>query len=90
MSNIETCPVCGVNIENKSRVIFSCGPSGTRERLKARVCSFVKDADKKAACINQGNFTLKPEDYYGSNDVKPMSDAKVQAILKELNLKDYS
>lgn len=60
---IEICPVCGVTIENGSKVIFSAGPSGTRARLWARVCNYAQNA----SCINQdegaiGNVSSK--DYY--------------------------
>ena len=59
----QVCPVCGVTIEEGSKVIFSSGPSGTRARLWARVCNFAKNE----SCINQdetaiGNISSK--DYY--------------------------
>jgi hypothetical protein len=50
-------------IEDDSKVIFSCGPSGTRARLWARVCQF----NKQPGCINQDDFKIgdvKELDYY--------------------------
>lgn len=63
----ETCSVCGVVIEDGAKVIFSCGPSGTRERLWARVCQFIqKDPAKAAACINKEDAVgdVVATDYY--------------------------
>ncbi|MGK7933831.1 MAG: hypothetical protein AB4041_20710 [Microcystaceae cyanobacterium] len=65
MSNIktETCPVCGVKIENGDKVIFSSGPAGTRARLWARVCNYVEKPD----CINKdtdGIGEIGENDYY--------------------------
>ena len=51
----ETCSVCGVVIENEAKVIFSCGPAGTKERLWARVCQYVQ----KPGCLLEGQ-ELKP------------------------------
>lgn len=59
----EVCPVCGVVIENKAKVIFSAGPPGTRARLWARVCNFVQSS----GCINQNEEAIGPiscQDYY--------------------------
>lgn len=63
-NSLQKCPVCGVLIEDGSKVIFSCGPSGTRARLYARVCQFAKDKDN---CINQDDSKIgdvSSEDYY--------------------------
>jgi hypothetical protein len=61
-SNIQICPVCGVKIENGEKVIFSSGPTGTRARLWARVCNFVKKPD----CINNQETIgeIGSNDYY--------------------------
>ena len=59
----ETCPICGVIIENDAKVVFSCGPSGTRARLWARVCQFAKNP----GCINQDEEKIgnvASNDYY--------------------------
>jgi hypothetical protein len=64
----QTCPVCGVKIEKApggDRVLFSSGKPGTRAKLAARVCQFVK----KNGCINQdANLIgeIKPDDYFKS------------------------
>lgn len=60
---IETCPVCGVKIEDNAKVIFSYGSSGTKSRLWARVCQFAKNDD----CINDFNEMadkIESSDYY--------------------------
>ncbi len=60
---IETCPKCGVRIENGAKVLFSAGPPGTRARLWARVCNYVQDP----TCINQNEEQIgnvSREDYY--------------------------
>ena len=59
--SIEKCPVCGVEIENGSKVNFSAGPYGTRARLRARVCNYVQSPN----CINQNE---KDIDTLDSND----------------------
>lgn len=46
------CSTCYVLIEPDGSVIFSHGKPGTTRRLHARVCSFVRDPKRKAACIN--------------------------------------
>jgi hypothetical protein len=65
--NQVTCPTCGVTIEDNALVLFSSGPAGTRARLWARVCQFVKDPSKKEDCINQNDELIGdvvPLDYY--------------------------
>ncbi|MEB3309844.1 MAG: hypothetical protein VKJ02_06390 [Snowella sp.] len=60
---IETCPVCGVTIENGAKVVFSVGAPGTRAKLWARVCNFAKSPD----CINQDESAIgavQNSDYY--------------------------
>lgn len=66
MSQIETCPVCGVKIAGGDKVLFSSGPPGNRARLFARVCNYVQ----KSGCINKDQEaigTITANDYY-----KPM------------------
>lgn len=64
MTTTKTCPVCSVRlIEDGAKVIFSCGPAGTKARLWARVCQFAKNPD----CINTHDPNVDPvktEDYY--------------------------
>jgi hypothetical protein len=67
MSEIQECPVCGVKIENDTKVLFSYGRPGTRGRLQARVCQFLKEDEKKEKCINQGHplsEVIINSDYY--------------------------
>jgi len=62
-STVQTCPVCGVTIENKEKVLFSSGAAGTRARLWARVCNYAK----QPACINQDQAIIalvNENDYY--------------------------
>lgn len=62
-TNKEICPACGVTIEDGAKVLFSCGPAGTRERLWARVCQFAK----RPGCINANTEALSDiteADYY--------------------------
>jgi len=66
MSQIETCPVCGVKIVGGDKVLFSSGSPGNRARLFARVCNYVQ----KPGCINQDQEAIgkiSANDYY-----KPM------------------
>ena len=61
--NIKTCPVCGVKIEGKDKVLFSSGSSGTRARLWARVCNYVQ----QPSCINKDQVSVDmvtESDYY--------------------------
>lgn len=62
-SDVQVCPVCGVKIEGGDKVVFSSGPVGTRARLWARVCNYVKKPD----CINQNQEAIGAvgeNDYY--------------------------
>lgn len=62
----QVCPVCKVRIVKAAggdQVLFSSGPPGTRSRLSARVCQFVK----QNGCINQDPNLIgdiKADDYY--------------------------
>ena len=82
----QICPVCSVKIEENARVVFSCGPTGTRERLRARVCNFIaNDPDKAAKCINQGDFKLTAADRYGSFKPEIDSFAIARELFKEVH-----
>ena len=62
-NSLQKCPKCGVLIENDSKVLFSAGQPGTRARLWARVCQYVKSPD----CINQDDSKIgdvASNDYY--------------------------
>lgn len=62
----QVCPICGVKIVKApggDRVLFSVGFPGTRARLWARVCQFVK----KPGCINSDPALIgetQPKDHY--------------------------
>jgi len=63
-NSLQKCPVCGVLIEDDSKVIFSAGPPGTRSRLWARVCQYVQS---KPGCINREDTKIgdvSSRDYY--------------------------
>ena len=64
-NKIQVCSICGVTIEAGDKVIFSSGAPGSKCRLWARVCQYVK----KSGCINQNQEALGviPEnDFYRS------------------------
>ena len=69
IESIQVCTVCCVAILDGSKVKFSYGPMGTRERLAARVCHNLKGehADKRLRCINQGipESAITDADRYG-------------------------
>jgi hypothetical protein len=62
----QVCPVCNVKIMKApggDRVLFSTGKPGTRAKLAARVCQFVK----QNGCINKDPKLIgeiKEDDYY--------------------------
>ena len=68
MAEAETqlCPVCQVQIipaPGGDRVLFSTGKPGTRAKLAARVCQFVK----QNGCINRDPNLIgeiQSDDYY--------------------------
>ena len=62
----EKCSVCGVTIKD-DLVKFSFGQPGSRNRLYARVCQFIKNnPDKFSKCINSGvdEEALTKDDHY--------------------------
>ena len=69
---MQKCELCGVVIEGDV-VKFSFGKPGTRARLAARVCNFVKDESKKAMCANR-NFDgeITANDCYGDATELPL------------------
>jgi len=58
----ETCPVCGVVIEDGKTVKFSYGRPGSRERLYTRVCQYAL-ARGRTGCINQESTVVESEGY---------------------------
>ena len=51
------CELCQIeineNAEQGDEVLFSRGATGSRSKLWARVCQYLKTDEQKAACINQ-------------------------------------
>jgi hypothetical protein len=51
------CELCQIEInENANQgyeVVFSRGATGSRSKLWARVCQYLKTEEQKASCINQ-------------------------------------
>ena len=51
------CELCQIEINEKAdqsdEVLFSRGATGSRSKLWARVCQYLKTDEQKAACINQ-------------------------------------
>ncbi len=60
-ANCQTCQVCGASIDSEDKVYFNYGPTGSRERLYARVCRFAA----AAGCINEGDRQVTADDNYG-------------------------
>ena len=53
----QRCALCQVEIQGEGstsdRVIFSRGTPGTRSKLWARVCQYLKSDEQQQQCINQ-------------------------------------
>jgi hypothetical protein len=67
----QRCSVCGVEIQGmaggKDLVHFSHGTPGTRAKLWARVCQYLRDDDKQRQCLNQNpadRGTVQSSDYF--------------------------
>ncbi len=65
------CELCQIEINENAdqgdEVLFSRGATGSRSKLWARVCQYLKTDEQKAACINQDESqrgTEKPGDRY--------------------------
>ena len=57
-SNVQLrCELCQIeineNADQRDEVLFSRGATGSRSKLWARVCQYLKTDEQKAACINQ-------------------------------------
>ena len=54
---LERCPLCDVEIQGQGgpsdQVIFSRGTPGSRSKLWARVCQYLKSDAQRSQCINQ-------------------------------------
>ena len=78
------CELCQIEINENAdqghEVLFSRGATGSRSKLWARVCQYLKTGEQKAACINQDasqRGTEKPGDRY--EDVAPVEVGGTQA-----------
>lgn len=65
------CSLCQVEIESMvgggDRVLFSQGGAGTRAKLWARVCQYLKSDEQRAKCLNQDTTqrgNMQSSDYY--------------------------
>ena len=65
------CELCQIeineNADQRDEVLFSLGATGSRSKLWARVCQYLKTDEQKAACINQDSSqrgTEMPGDRY--------------------------
>jgi hypothetical protein len=65
------CDLCQVEIQamagGQDRVMFSQGPPGTRAKLWARVCQYLRTPEQTARCINQDprlRGEVSSSDYY--------------------------
>lgn len=51
------CELCQIeineNVDQGDEVLFSRGATGSRSKLWARVCKYLKTDEQKASCINQ-------------------------------------
>ncbi|MDI9406818.1 MAG: hypothetical protein QM522_08955 [Chitinophagaceae bacterium] len=78
----QRCSLCQVEIEGMAGggdlVHFSRGGPGTRAKLWARVCQFLKDDAQRAQCLNQdpaGRGTVQPGDYFAEAPSLDLSGA---------------
>ncbi|KMM17241.1 hypothetical protein [Synechococcus sp. GFB01] len=67
----QRCSVCGVEIQGmvggSDLVHFSHGTPGTRAKLWARVCQYLRDDEKQRQCLNQDpglRGTVERSDYF--------------------------
>jgi hypothetical protein len=67
----QRCSLCQVEIQGMvgggDLVHFSQGGPGTRAKLWARVCQYLKSEEQRAQCLNQDpnlRGTVGPNDYY--------------------------
>jgi hypothetical protein len=67
----QRCSLCQVEIQGMvgggDLVHFSQGGPGTRAKLWARVCQFLKNDEQRAQCLNQDlnlRGSVAPSDYY--------------------------
>jgi hypothetical protein len=78
----QRCSLCQVEIEGMGGggdlVHFSRGGPGTRAKLWARVCQFLKNDEQRAQCLNQDQAlrgTVQPGDYFAEAPSLDLSGA---------------
>lgn len=84
-SNVQLrCELCQIEINENAdqgdEVVFSRGATGSRSKLWARVCQYLKTDEQKAACINQDatqRGSDKPGDRY--EEIAPVEVGSTQA-----------
>ena len=76
----QRCSLCQVEIQgmagNADLVHFSQGAPGTRAKLWARVCQYLRSDEQKAQCLNQDasqRGTVQRSDYYAEAPVIDLS-----------------
>ena len=83
-SNVQLrCELCQIEINENAdqgdEVVFSRGAPGSRSKLWARVCQYLKTDEQKAACINQDatqRGSEKPGDRY--EEIAPVEVGSAQ------------
>jgi len=77
------CELCQIEINQdadpRDEVLFSRGATGSRSKLWARVCQYLKTDEQKAACINQDasqRGTEMPGDRY--EEIAPVEVGSAQ------------
>ena len=77
------CELCQIEIDEDAdpanQVLFSRGATGSRSKLWARVCQYLKTDEQKSACINQDasqRGAEMPGDRY--EDIAPVAVDKAQ------------
>ena len=84
-SNVQLrCELCQIEINENAdqgdEVVFSRGATGSRSKLWARACQYLKTDEQKAACINQDatqRGSEKPGDRY--EEIAPVEVGGTQA-----------
>ena len=78
----ERCPLCDVEIQGQGgpsdQVIFSRGTPGSRSKLWARVCQYLKSDAQRSECINQNSELrgdCRPGDGFEAIDAIPIGNS---------------
>ena len=78
----QRCSLCQVEIQGMvggaDLVHFSRGGPGTRAKLWARVCQFLRSEEQRAQCLNQDvalRGTVQPGDYFAEAPVLDLGGA---------------